>query len=205
MSDPGMEIAKEATKMAVVELIRPAQEIVADVLGGLFGDRLSNWRKAKPAWQERNQRKTAERAVKVMLDRGVTRASDDANPVHVEEIIGASKDTAAPELQEMYARLIAAAMDPKRVKQYRREFVQIVNQLEPLDALVLQLLSKPDMSGSEWIRKIAQALMREPDEVAVCGRNLERLGCAIHPVTPLIEQGAVLAALGRQLLAAVSD
>lgn len=205
MSDPGMDITKEATKTAVVELIRPAQEIVADVLGGLFGDHLSNWRKAKPAWQERNQREIAERAVKVMLDRGVTRASDDANPVHVEEIIDASKNTTDPKLKDMYARLIASAMDPKRVNLYRREFVQIVNQLEPLDALVLQLLSKPDMSGAEWIRKIAKALMRAPDEVAVCGHNLERLGCAIHPATQFIEQGAVLAALGRQLIAAVSD
>lgn len=60
MSDPGKEIAIEAAKSAAIEIARPVSGVVEDILGATFGDRLHNWRRNKPAWQERNQRETAE-------------------------------------------------------------------------------------------------------------------------------------------------
>src|SRR5215469_13410996 len=114
MSEQGMEIATEAAKAAAVELVTPASAIIADILGGTIGDRLSNWRRSKPAWRERNERETLEAAAKIMAERKITTAAEETRPECVEEIVAAAAETSAPELKVLYANLIAAAVDPKR-------------------------------------------------------------------------------------------
>jgi len=73
-------------------------------------------------------------------------------------------------------RLAAAAVDPKRQHGYRREFVAIVNALEPLDALVLPMLAQPgDMEPSKK-EAIASRLGSTTDQVELAFKNLARLG-----------------------------
>lgn len=203
MSDPGKEIAIEAAKAAAVEIARPISAIVEDTLGGTFGDRLHNWRRRKPDWQERNQRETAERAAKILSDRGVKQASEDTNPVNVEEIIEASKDTTAPALKELYAQLVAAAMDPRRVGIYRREFVSIVNELEPLDAIVLPFLADAARLDPSRLINISSRTGADVDAVQNSFRNLKRLELTseMHGGAPQVYPAVT--ALGRQFLACV--
>ncbi len=203
MSNPGEEIAIEAAKAAAVAIVTPAQEIVADVLGGLIGDHLSNWRKSKPAWQERNRRETAERAARVLEDRGVTKAADNSNPAEVERIIEASKDISDPDLREIFARLVAAAMDPNRIQFYRREFLTIAGTLDPIDALVLQKLDiSADLAPSRK-EAVAKQISRHPAEVELAFRNLERLELIYTDRAGSPQRYPTLVTLGKQFLAAV--
>jgi len=57
------------------------------------------------------------------------------------EILDAAQDETRDELRELWARLIANAMDANTRSNVRIEFVSILKQLNPLDALVLQRLS----------------------------------------------------------------
>ena len=205
MSDPGTEIATEAAKAAAVEIIKPVTGIVGDVLGSLIGDKIRNWRTAKPAWQERNQRETAARAAKMLADRGVKKASEHANPVDVEEIIEASKNTTSEELRDLYAKLVAAAMDPARITLYRREFVGIVNQLEPIDALVLPRLAETAEMIPSRVENIASHIGASDDAIRNAIRNLNRMQLTLDDPSPGVAPKSFpqVTSLGRQFLACV--
>jgi hypothetical protein len=57
------------------------------------------------------------------------------------EILDAAQDETRDEIRELWARLIANAMDDNTRSLVRIEFVTILKQLNPLDAVVLQRLS----------------------------------------------------------------
>ena len=204
MSDPGTEVAKEAAKAAAVTLAGPIADIISDTLGGLFGDPIHNWRRNKPAWRERNERDTANRAARILADRGVSKIADDANPAEVERIIDASKDVSDQTLKDLFAKLIAAAIDPERSQFYRREFLRVAGELDPIDALVLPLIdvaAQIDPNKKQWI---AQRISRQPSEVELALRNLLRLELTWEPPggagNPKIHP--ILTTLGKQFLQA---
>ena len=53
-------------------------------------------------------------------------------------LLQAAYDESRPELQELWASLIAAAMDPARSGRVRLSFIDTLKQFDPLDALVLR-------------------------------------------------------------------
>lgn len=57
------------------------------------------------------------------------------------------------ELQEMFARLLANAADPDRQNRVRREFIDLVSQMEPLDARLLLGISQAP-TYSEFIDRV---------------------------------------------------
>jgi hypothetical protein len=50
----------------------------------------------------------------------------------------AAADESRDELQDIWARLLAAAADPTRAKSFRNQFIEVAKQMDPLDAAVLQ-------------------------------------------------------------------
>jgi hypothetical protein len=52
-------------------------------------------------------------------------------------ILAAAADESHEELQDLWARLLAAAMSPKKSKLIRLRFVEVLKKLDPPDALVL--------------------------------------------------------------------
>jgi hypothetical protein len=197
-----MEIATEAAKAAAVELVKPGQEIVADALGGLVGDWLHNWRRNRPQWQERNERETVAAATAVLQEKKIFKAADDARPECVEEIITAAKDTSAPELRALFANLIAAAMDPARAPLYRREFVEIVNRLEPLDARALPLLANSEELAPSRTEYVSNQTGASVMAVKNAFRNLTALELiASSAASPKTQP--FLTDLGKQFLACV--
>jgi hypothetical protein len=205
MSNPGLEIGKEAAKAAVVEIVSPATAILADVLGGALGDRLSNWRKSKPAWEERNRRETLEAAAKLIIQRRIEAPAENTRPECIEEIVVAAGETSAPELKLLYASLIAAAIDPARAGSYRREFVHIVSKLEPLDAVVLPLLTPNGPLRPSRQEFAATQLGATLDEVDLAFRNLEKLGLVSSLTTGHPTIYPVWTAAGRQFLRCVEN
>lgn len=139
----------------------------------------------------------------MFAERGCKHASDDANPVLVEEILDASKDTTAREIRELYARLIAAALDEDRIGLYRREFVRIVAELEPLDALVLQMLAEPGGLEPSRVQNIASRTGASHDAIQNAFRNLTRLELVYERAGGSPKTQPSLQPLGRQFLACV--
>jgi hypothetical protein len=92
----------------------------------------------------------------------------------------ASNDTAT-ELRDMWAQLLAAAMDPNRSSKVRMSFIETVKNFDPLDALVLKV--RYDQSGNlspNPLEYIAHALTRSRNEIELSVRNLEKLGCVSY-------------------------
>src|SRR6266567_4418792 len=103
-------------------------------------------------------------------ERPEARGVKDPSPANLAvalPILHAAADESREELQELYARLLAAAMDPNRASQVRRSLVEFVRQLDPLDASVLQQLTTqppPMADGTDLADGLAKALGVSRDE-----------------------------------------
>jgi hypothetical protein len=93
-------------------------------------------------------------------------------------LLRAAYDESRPELQDLWARLIAAVMDPKRSDGMRLSFIDSVKRFDPLDALVLKAIY--DRRGEQSrpvIASLANQLNRSPAEVELSIHNLGALNC----------------------------
>jgi hypothetical protein len=92
-------------------------------------------------------------------------------------LLRAAYDETRPQLQELWAHLIAAAMDPQRANRVRRSFIDTVQRLDPLDALVLKRLGEmPDNVSFVANLKPTQFNV-SPDEWEISTSNLYDLRC----------------------------
>jgi hypothetical protein len=116
-------------------------------------------------------------------------------------ILIAAADESIDELQELWARLLAAAADPARAKFFRLQFIQVVKQMDPLDAAVLQAVREKGGGVSGQIQEAIAALLKvRREEVSVSLDNLTRLNLMDHPHIQYH-----ISALGREFLLAISD
>ncbi|WP_284945743.1 Abi-alpha family protein [Acidisoma cladoniae] len=120
-------------------------------------------------------------------------------------LIRAAYDESRPELQRVWAELIAAAMDPTRADRVRVRFIETVKGFDPLDAL---LLRERHLSSGGFepnaIDYFANRLRRNGDQITVSVENLARLGCVdANPMNARKEFS--LTAYGRELIRACSD
>jgi hypothetical protein len=86
-----------------------------------------------------------------------------------------AQDETRDEIRELWARLIANAMDENTCSHVRIEFVAVLKQLNPLDALVLQRLS----SVKRFIDPLtfAKGQFLDPDDAALSFLYLLDLKC----------------------------
>lgn len=169
--------------------------IPEDLLGIAIGDWLREKRK-------RNQERLKENTKRILEGRGVSPNQDAASPVLFIAVCEAAMDEDRPELQDIWARLLAAAVDPNRANQVRSNFIAIVKQLDPLDALVLTKFSPQIAQPAR--NTIAQLLNKSPDEVEVAMVNLQRLNLVSGQYSEGVETGfALLTSTGRELLRAL--
>jgi Abortive infection alpha len=140
---------------------------------------------------------------KILKRRNVTEPQPVSPSLAIPLMRGAY-DENRPELQDLWAHLIAAAMDPKRSSRVRISFTDTLKQFDPLDALVLKKRDELGASsGNENIlANTAELLKVEHDEVLISVQNLLRLNC-------ISEQGHFsqfnLTPYGSALLRACSD
>jgi hypothetical protein len=143
------------------------------------------------------------RLTKLLLERGV----EDPQPVAPAlaiPLLRAAYDESRPDLQDLWARLLAAAMDPARAGSVRQSFIAAVSQLDPLDARVLVWMSS--YSGPDIINladRACKELGASPDEIQISFDNLARLGCIYHEAQR--RQHPMLVPFGRKLLSACYD
>ena len=191
------ELAKLGGKAADVLLSAGGflREILGDVpknlVGILGGDWLAN-RRAD------NLAQAVEKAREKLRERGIDRPEAARLPL-VMPLLQAAAEESDPILQEIWAALLAAAMDTRRRDRVRGGFTEVVKQMDPLDVLAFRDLSIHRLSGSHDIAERLKRLGMRPDQGVIVTDKLLQLGVARSPIAGVIE----VSPLGRELLLAL--
>lgn len=173
-----------------------------DLVGLGFGDALRIKRRENIAILEA---KSEQR----LKDRGIHTTQEVPLSIGI-PLLSAASDENRDELVDLWARLLATAMDPARADYLRLKFIDVVRLMDPIDALVLQKLQTMP-TGSPTLRAVyASQLSRSEDEIEISFAHLSELGCAagnlnIEPSVRNLNLDKVhLTAFGRSLLRALS-
>ena len=120
----------EVTENLAVFVGRVLGTLPEDAVGMLGGDWLHHVRL-------RNAARLQERTDAILRARGI-RETSSISPRLAVPLLFAASDESEDILQDLWARLVANAMDSTHPHPVRRSFITTLQQLEPLDAIVLQ-------------------------------------------------------------------
>jgi hypothetical protein len=196
------EAAKAAQK--AIDAITKAGGFAGGVLGdlphdlvGIMGDWVKHVRARR--WAELQAETT-----RILRDRGVEKKADVSPSVAI-PLIAAAINEDRTFLKDLWAKLLAAAMDPDRTTLVRPSLIETLKQMDPLDARVLLALrTSASTSGGSFPNNLSSQLAVGDDEGFFSLEHLHALGCIISP--PAHFPGAPdLTARARLLLDAVAD
>src|SRR5215471_547933 len=169
-----------------------------DVVGLLGGD----WLKVRRA-------ENLARILAIAKERLKARGVEPKEPASLSitrPLVQAAADESRDELQDIWARLLAAAADPARAKSFRLAFIEATKRLDPLDAAVLQGISAaaggavtPGMRNS-----LAGEVHASRDKIDVSIANLTKLELVYSGRLGSADP-AHITPFGREFLRAVSD
>jgi hypothetical protein len=193
------ETAKAAGK--ALDLLRDAGSFVSRVLGtvpedavGFLGDYLREIR-------IRNIARLARRTDDILSQRGI-KQSANVSPSLAIPLFESAQNEDRAELQELFARLLANAMDPARANDLRIEFIEAVRRFHPRDALILQKLAEASGSLSPNTRDYFVSYLKlSSAAVEVSIANLVETKC-VAPQVVGQPSNFHLTSFGRELLAA---
>lgn len=173
-------------------------DLPRDLVGLLIGDKVKVVRAERLAklWDGARER---------LANRGVKEPESPSLKLAL-PILEAAADENREELQDLWERLLAAAMDPSRQTAFRQQFISVVKEMDPFDARVFQVIV--DSGGSEWMPNgrdaISSRLRASRDEVVVSFDNLKRLDCIRFPNVAGPSVNPVLSPLGWLLANAIA-
>jgi Abortive infection alpha len=168
-----------------------------DVVGLLGGD----WLKVRRAV---NMASILGKAREKLERRGVEHREEVSLSLAL-PLLHAAADESRPELQDLWASLLAAAMDPARANAVRLEFIEAAKVLHPRDAVIMQTLHQnPGQLSPNTRDYLANALKITSDAVEVALRNLEKASCVSSQDVPRNSGNWFLTAFGRELMRACS-
>ncbi len=173
-----VEEAAKAMSKAIEAAMRTGKYFGA-VLGdlphdlvGIIGDWVAHQRARR--WIEL-QRETD----KILRDRGVENR-EEVSPSVAIPLIAAAINEDREVLKQMWAKLLAAAMDPDRASLVRPSLIELLRQLDPLDAQILQQLvtsRPPETPGLDFAEAFSQIFGASRDEAFLSLERLHELGC----------------------------
>lgn len=190
---------KALINAVVHEAAAPFTGVISDLVGISGGDALKAFRAKKQERREQNEREILDAAGRALKARGKN-PDPNASPEHLEEILDTARDCGTPELRELFSRLLASALDPDRSKLYRQEFVAILKQMEPIDALVFPELFDRASLAPNKVSNFSSRFQRDTFEIENSFKALFRLGLT-NQETGLTPETPRLNSLGQQLLA----
>ncbi len=145
--------------------------IPQDALGLIIGDWLHHRRIRVLAGR-------AQGTEEILRKRGILGKTEPISTNIVIPLLQAAQDENRPELQELWERLIANAMDPKRSKDVRRNIIETVKQFEPLDANFLEVaVNSPWGKNKEAVKLDKLQIDATEDKLYVSIENLIKLDC----------------------------
>ncbi|QWF70913.1 DUF4393 domain-containing protein [Methylomonas paludis] len=193
ISDAQSEAIKE-----IVGAVRDGGGYLTEILGdlpkdlvGLIGDKIKIYRatRLQKLWDDAKHH--------LGIQQPETPCLKLALPIFTEAV-----DESREELQDLWARLLAASMHLEKSKRFRLAFIETAKKLDPLDVRVLlEIKLNPHNTfqvGSE-AGKLAQHLGVGFDEVKISLDNLEE--CKILSQIGSIDKG--LSSYGKEFLRAV--
>jgi hypothetical protein len=126
------ETAKTAGK--ALDLIKDASGPIGNAYGVLIGDKLE-------AARIRRLDATTRETKRILRDRDVAEAADVPEQIAIPLLESAQRES-RKEMQDLWSRLLANAMDPARQDDVRPEIIRALNTLQPVDVLIMELLAK---------------------------------------------------------------
>jgi len=165
--------------------------VSADLVGYAGGDYLGEVR-------VRNRFRMAQRTDEILAARQVKETAA-VSPLLAIPLLSAAGDESNPELQDLWARLLANAMDPARAGDLRIEYIETIKRFHPRDALILLRIA--DAHGSikpDTTRFFVGHLHLTAGAVEVSIETLVKLSCLKHHPAG----NFLLTPFGRELLAA---
>lgn len=148
--------------------LRPVTDIAEDVLGRIGGD----WLRENRA---RNRARLQAETARILKDTN-TKDLREPSPSITIPLLSEAQDESRDELVSLWAKMLAIAMDSSRVGSYRREFVDIVKRLEPIDTRVLLALAADKSEYRLTPDEMANELTMAKDQVLLSYRNLAVIG-----------------------------
>jgi hypothetical protein len=171
-----------------------------DVVGLLIGDPLRAVRTVIAA-------KLDDLVAQKLQQRNV-QSTQPVSPSLAIPLMRAAYDESRPELQELWANLIASAMDPIRSSRVRISFIETLKRLDPLDALVLKTLFETSGVLRPNARDYLASLLKvTPEEVIISSINLQENKCVVPRMsnTSIEYHDFQITTYGRQLIIACKD
>ena len=190
------EDEKALLKIGMSVALKPITDIASDVLGIAGG-----------AWLHethlRIKRKLQEKTQQIFEQRKVE-SPVEPSPSILIPLLSVAQNESRDELIDLWAKLLATAMDPKRVSMYRREYVEIAARLEPIDALVIAGLGATTEQANKTRQDLAFSLKVDVNQIDVSFRNLANLNLVAPPNGLTLSAGVVyITTLGKEFLRAV--
>jgi hypothetical protein len=137
---------------------------VANIYGILIGDRIE-------AARERNLDAISRKTKKILKERDLAETAPVSEQIAI-PLLEAARGESRDELQDLWATLLANAMDPNRRDDVRPEFISTLRTLQPIDALILKLLNDKFHGHFINIDRIAEELNVRASLVEVALKNL---------------------------------
>jgi hypothetical protein len=200
-----IEEASKAVGKAIDASVR-AGNYAGDILGNLPRDLvglIGDWVAHKRA---RNWARLQADTNKLLQNLGVENR-EDVSPSVAIPLIEAALDEDREGLRQLWAKLLAAAMDPGRAHLVRLAFIDTVKRMDPMDAAVLQGLYGPPLNGAingASRNALISRLSASQDEMDVSIENLAKLGLVRLTQLTNLSDG-VISAFGREFLRTVSN
>jgi hypothetical protein len=165
-----------------------------DLVGYLGGD-----------WLKVRRRENLVRLLERFRERLNARKTKIKEPISLSvalPLFRAAADESRDELQDLWARLLAAAADPSRASHFRQAFIETAKRMDPLDAAVLSSLQGQQGGGvsSTGLNGLAVELGVSRDQIEVSCGNLKKL-----ELVGGSQNSSFLLPFGREFLRAVSD
>jgi hypothetical protein len=177
--DPASARAIEETAKATSNAIAAAVKggnYVGDVIGdlprdlvGLVGDWVKHKRLRR--WAE-----LMEDTQQILRERGVENREEISPSVAV-PLIEAAVNEDRDGLKQLWARLLAAAMDPRLSTLVRPSLIELLKNLDPLDARVLELQGQGMAGHGDLADRITAVLKVERDDAFYSLEHLYELKC----------------------------
>jgi len=192
-----MSPENKAIEQAAETARRYLDQILLDPLaefGLLLKDNVSSWR-------FKNQVRMVEKAREYLESKGIDgiQIANKILPDSVVPLIEARGDTSDPTLSDLFAGLLASAVDPDTAETTHPSFARILSQLAPLDATILLKLHRALEVSSKDIAngnipegyndkipmhrqlgyeagRLAPSLQKAEDVINLSFQNLRRLG-----------------------------
>jgi hypothetical protein len=163
------ESAKAAGK--ALDLVKDGASHIGDIYGLLIGDQIH-------AARHRRLDAITRKTQKILKDRGA--AAGEVSEQIAIPLLEAAQGESRSEMQDLWAQLLANAIDPTRSEDVRPEFIDALRRMQPLDAVVLEkardIIQDPNNAVIDPT-PMADALGIRLSRVEVSLQNLAQVKC----------------------------